>query len=267
MMNIKNIFFTTGVSIFFGLYSVYKIFDYIQQLEIKHHNQVNNLNILLNDTFTKYENLKYEYLNLREEIINLNNKINELEQNMKPINDTNNLCHISSEDSLKLSESSVISDISNSDTLCDILCDLNGDKPLLYDGISDNSLNSVNIYDSMNKFYNNNNNNNNNDNNNNNNDNNNNNNMDSSCTDSLQKLSEIFSDDPIIIEKSLEIINRSEFINNTEQLKPKLTNKIKRTDSFCSSATATSRSSNSKRKIVPANEINWIYVAKKFIFG
>jgi len=231
MMNIKNIFVTTSISIFFGVYSLYNIVNYIQKLEIKHNNQVEKLNKIIDETYKKYENIKYEYLKMKDEFVSLNNKIQVLEEqivkNIQP-----NINYISSE-----------SDLSNS-IICDTLCELSPDKPLLptrsessnsLDSVFDFESNTVVISTDLNSsqgiMYN--------------------------STETINKLNEIFDEIGI---KRLSLKN-PEF--DSEVSTPPPTNN----SSFCGSETGTNTNTTIRKRSLSVNEVNWMDITKKFIFG
>lgn len=93
MLNIKNIFITTGISILFGVYSIYNILEYLRITNYYRLREINNLYkiihqtnkkyMALNDEYTqlyqKYNNLVSEVSHSKQEIIDLNIKIIEIE--------------------------------------------------------------------------------------------------------------------------------------------------------------------------------------------
>ena len=88
MMNIKNIFITTGISVLFGVYSIYNILETLRVLNNHHIKQINSLKHLLSDTKKKYNNLQknhdelvVNYEQINKEIYLLNIKICELQEN------------------------------------------------------------------------------------------------------------------------------------------------------------------------------------------
>lgn len=132
MMNIQNKFITTGISVLFGVYSIYNILEYLRVLNNHRVKQINNLQNLINDTNTKYNDLQIKYVTLQKnhnelhvsyekmnkEIQLLNLKIIELQDNKMidvEINSVNNSIH----DNI-----SVI--------ICDELCDLNSEIPRVH---------------------------------------------------------------------------------------------------------------------------------------
>ncbi len=235
MMNIKNIFVTTSISIFFGVYSLYNIVNYIQKLEIKHNNQVEKLNKIIDETYKKYENIKYEYLKIKDEFVSLNNKIQVLEEQilkkMQP-----NINYISSESDLSLTDSNGI--------ICDALCELSPDKPLLptrsessnsLDSVFDFESNTVVISTDLNSsqgiMYN--------------------------STETINKLNEIFDEIGI---KRLSLKNPE--LDSEVSTPPPTKN-----SSFCGSETSTNTNTNTRKRSISVNEVNWIDITKKFIFG
>lgn len=93
MLNIKNIFITTGISILFGVYSIYNILEYLRITNYYRLREINNLYKLIHQTNKKYIALNDEYNQLyqkyndlvtevghsKKEIIELNIKIIEIE--------------------------------------------------------------------------------------------------------------------------------------------------------------------------------------------
>lgn len=135
MMNIKNIFITTGISVLFGVYSIYNILDYLRALNNHRVKQINRLQQLVNDTNKKYSDLQVKYVELQKnhtelcvsyekiniEIHLLNIKINQLHEN-KTI-DIN----------LTTFQDNTCDKISNTANLvCDELCDLNTEIPRIH---------------------------------------------------------------------------------------------------------------------------------------
>jgi uncharacterized protein YlxW (UPF0749 family) len=71
MMNIKNIFITTSISVFFGIYSVYNLFVFV--------NTLNNIHIKnMADSDKKYSELNNSYSELNNSYSELNNSYSEL---------------------------------------------------------------------------------------------------------------------------------------------------------------------------------------------
>lgn len=139
-MNIKNIFITTGISVLFGVYSIYNILEYLRLLNNHRVKQINSLQYLLNDTNKKYNDLQVKYnllqqnhdkLALSYEKINkeinlLNIKIIELQENktidinFTSLQELNNISN-------QISSSAIYNNI-----VCDELCDLNSEIPRVH---------------------------------------------------------------------------------------------------------------------------------------
>lgn len=133
MINIKNIFLTTGISIVFGVYSIYNIVNYIHHIEIKHHSQVQQLNQIIDETYKRYENIKNEYLKLKGEVIYLTDKITSLEDEInEKVIVNKHKDYISSSDC-----------DTNENIICDILCKFNPNGPIIPNQESSNSLNTI----------------------------------------------------------------------------------------------------------------------------
>jgi len=135
MMNIKNIFITTGISVLFGVYSIYNILEYLRVLNNQRLKQINSLQQLVSDTNKKYSDLQVKYVELQKnhhelsvsyekiniEIHLLNIKINELQEN-KTIDI--NLTTLQDNISDKMSDTINL--------VCDELCDLNTEIPRIH---------------------------------------------------------------------------------------------------------------------------------------
>jgi predicted nuclease with TOPRIM domain len=77
-MNIKNIFITTSLSVMFGYYSIYNIFNYLHDIKDKL-NEITILEKKLEETTNKYKELSFEFTNITCEINILSKKVIELE--------------------------------------------------------------------------------------------------------------------------------------------------------------------------------------------
>ena len=78
-MNVKHIFITTSISVIFGVYSMYNIFDYLKHLKNDYINKIIILEEKLEESNKKYIELKIDFTNITSEINILSNKIIELE--------------------------------------------------------------------------------------------------------------------------------------------------------------------------------------------
>jgi hypothetical protein len=79
MMNVKHIFITTSISVIFGVYSMYNIFDYLKHLKNDYINKIIILEEKIEESNKKYIELKIDFTNITSEINILSNKIIELE--------------------------------------------------------------------------------------------------------------------------------------------------------------------------------------------
>ena len=274
MINIKNIFVTTSISIFCGVYSLYNIIYYIQRIEMKHHNQVENLNKMLDDTYKKYENIKYEYLKMKDEIVTLNNKIIVLQDEL---NNQNNKCRLnpcinintntnndyisSDNDSLKISECT-----DNNDIICDTLCKFNAISPVMPSKESSNSLDTIfseQLVDSPNFSL-----------------------QDYSVSldieseseliikkeesyifnseESIKRLNEIFNDIGITHNNNNNNNNNNNILDYESELDI-VTPPPSKNSSFCSLENGSNQ--RIRKRSISVSEVNWIDITKKFIFG
>jgi hypothetical protein len=94
MVGIKNIIFTSGISLFFGFYTLYNIFYYVKIMEGK--TIVLSTSILdkYNDLLKKHEELNDKYIDLQHRYDNLQKKYNTL--TTCPSNDSLAFTHSSS---------------------------------------------------------------------------------------------------------------------------------------------------------------------------
>ena len=270
MINIKNIFVTTSISIFCGVYSLYNIIYYIQKVEMKHHNHVENLNKIIDDTYQKYENIKHEYLKMKDMIVSLNNKIIVLEDEINRQTIYNeqkgfinkyhkiNCDSISCDtESLKLSEFTEFTDTDNDNIVCDTLCKLNPDFPSIPNKISSNSLdttfsdnffnsndiptkeydNNLNEFNDIGKSY------------------------VFTSEESIKKLNEIFNDIGITLSNINSNSNSKTNLNiETMSELDIITPPPSKNSSFCS------LENNPRKRSLSVSEVNWVDITKKFIF-
>ena len=128
MANTNKLFITTGISVLFGVYSIYNILEYLRILNNHRVRQLNSLKHQINHTNKKYNDLQIKHIELQKiyndlsisyERINkelhiLRIKLLELKENkMDDINSNNN-------DNLSESTSNII---------CDELCQFNSEIP------------------------------------------------------------------------------------------------------------------------------------------
>ena len=78
-MNIKNIFITTGISVLFGVYSIYNLFDYMRSINRSYNKQLLLLQTDLDEINKKYKTIEFEYVKIKEEILILSDKLINLE--------------------------------------------------------------------------------------------------------------------------------------------------------------------------------------------
>ena len=88
MVGIKNIIFTSGVSIFFGFYTLYNIFYYVKLMEEK--------TMSFSELLQKYDDLNTKYIDLQEQYNCLQQKYTTL--TTCPSNDSLAFTHSSGED-------------------------------------------------------------------------------------------------------------------------------------------------------------------------
>lgn len=137
MMNIKNIFITTGISVLFGVYSIYNILEYLRILNNHRVKQINSLRHLVNDTNTKYKDLQMKHDELHK-------NYNELSANYDKINKEINLLNIKIAElqENKMKDNATDIDIYTNNIsypenptpniICDELCNLNNEIPRVH---------------------------------------------------------------------------------------------------------------------------------------
>ena len=132
MMNIRNIFITTGISVLFSVYSIYNILEYLRSLNNHRVKQIHELQHLIKDTNKKYNDLKSKYSDLQEkyntltvnyenvtkELDTIHSKIREIQKNNDSDNSDDNLPYL-----INLTKY-----VSSTPTLCDELCTLNNEN-------------------------------------------------------------------------------------------------------------------------------------------
>jgi predicted nuclease with TOPRIM domain len=142
MMNIKNLFITTGISVLFGVYSIYNILEYLRILNNHRIKQINSLQHVVSDTNKKYNDLQMKHNELQK-------NYNELLISYENINKEVNMLHIKL---LELQENKIDEiDINTNNTssestpsfICDELCYFNSEIPRLHM----ETMNSINVDD------------------------------------------------------------------------------------------------------------------------
>lgn len=146
MINIKNIFITTGISVLFGVYSIYNILEYLRILNNHHVKQINSLQHLVNDTKKKYNDLQVQHVKLKKKYDklsvsyeNINKEVTVLKIKLIELQET------------KLVEIKIQSDNDNvsestPNIICDELCHFNLDIPKI-NMETINSIDNVECYD------------------------------------------------------------------------------------------------------------------------
>lgn len=153
-MFIRNILFSSGLTILFGMYSIYNIFEYIKFINDKRKQEIQYLNDIIEETNKNLVHLKKEhallqrkYHSLNQDLLVLNIKFIDLEtkvdinaySNHNIIEKLNN-CHQTINDSLSninsfdistSFEHDVVSEQAsvNESIICDDMCDFHSDIP------------------------------------------------------------------------------------------------------------------------------------------
>ena len=128
MMNIKNIFITTSISVLFGVYSIYNMLEYINNIEVYYSNKLEELQIRLDESNIKYENIDLKYKRVNKELLDLYNRVKELEEKNEVIdtifNSNNNFDNF---DNTYVSDNNLLKD----QPICDAQCDFQSALPKL----------------------------------------------------------------------------------------------------------------------------------------
>lgn len=122
MINIKNIFITTGISVLFGFYSIYNILEYINGIDRLYMHRISELQIKLDESTNKYKSLEFDYMIINTELIKLHDRVKELEEKNE-ILDT----FFNSDNSVDATNEE--NNIFNDEIICDEYCDLNNMIP------------------------------------------------------------------------------------------------------------------------------------------
>ena len=130
MMNIRHIFITTGISVLFGVYSIYHIIEYLKIMHNTRTKEISDLKTYINDINTKYINLHSKYDILENEIIKTNNEVSKLQLQISELHNlSNNIENIIEQDI----PSEIVSIMDTDESIiCDEKCDLNVDIPRLH---------------------------------------------------------------------------------------------------------------------------------------
>ena len=83
MINIKTIYITTGISMLFGVYSIYNILEYLRILNNYRIKKINSLQHLVDATNKKYNELYQKHLKLQQEYINILDNYERVNQEIK----------------------------------------------------------------------------------------------------------------------------------------------------------------------------------------
>ena len=76
IMNIKNIFITSGMTLIFGVYSIYNIWEYLNNMDRLYNNKIMALQQKLEETNRKIEMLLIGYEKITNEIIKITDDFN-----------------------------------------------------------------------------------------------------------------------------------------------------------------------------------------------
>ena len=84
MMNIKSIFITTGITVLFGVYSVYNILEYLRELNNFRVKQIIDLKHLADEYNSNYHNLLVKHTDLKQQYDDLMHRYKNVELEMIP---------------------------------------------------------------------------------------------------------------------------------------------------------------------------------------
>ena len=75
IMSIKNVFITSGMTFLFGVYSLYNILDYINNIDLIYNHKLLDLQRKLDETDEHYNNLYVDFIKIKNEVDFLSSKI------------------------------------------------------------------------------------------------------------------------------------------------------------------------------------------------
>ena len=105
---------TTGMSFLFGVYSIYNIIDYLNNLNRDNNNKLLVLQRKISETYDKCKMLESNIKEFREEIINLSHKIEKIEkiieENPRFYFSVNDIYYETSEEDKKMEEEEELTD-------------------------------------------------------------------------------------------------------------------------------------------------------------
>jgi len=74
-MSIKNVFITSGITFLFGVYSLYNILDYLNNIDRIYNHKLLDLQRKLIETDKHYNNLYFDFIKIKNEVDFLSSKI------------------------------------------------------------------------------------------------------------------------------------------------------------------------------------------------
>ena len=138
MVNMKHIFITTGISVLFGVYSIYNIFEYIRLIHNNRTKRILDLTeFLFNNINDKYENLQSKYEDMKNEFIKSQEDTKLLVSIIEKLQILQNKVGTSEEENFKSETVSIIDTNesiidTNESIICDEICDLNDNIPRIH---------------------------------------------------------------------------------------------------------------------------------------
>jgi len=139
MMNIKSIFITTGITVLFGVYSVYNILEYLRELNNFRVKQIIDLKHLADEYNSNYHNLLVKHTDLKQQYDDLMHRYKNVELEMKLLHVKIDELQQTENSNDVLCKSEVCSEagtntppIENQIVACDQMCDLNDDVPRIH---------------------------------------------------------------------------------------------------------------------------------------
>ncbi len=159
MLSLRQIFTTTGISILFGVYSIYNIIEYVRlndkNIEIK----VNRLKKTIVETNNKYIDLKTKFESLSENYYELNNEITNLNEVIlylrNEISILKKLNENTSKNMVLLETKQIVDDVINdvvNDVFCDDICELSSTKSMSSHTMTSRTITSINPITPENSF-------------------------------------------------------------------------------------------------------------------
>ena len=152
MMNIKNIVISTGMTLLFGVYSIYNILGYLNNMNCLYNYKLLEIQKNLDETYKKCINLQIDFVKIKEELKILSNKYFTIENRLT---DHPQFYFSPNYDYYESSEQ----DKKSNEPICDEKCDLNSSMSIpkvkleTMNSIIENNFEDNNIINNLNEVF------------------------------------------------------------------------------------------------------------------